>query len=122
MADSAGLDRTTGEPLTDWGHVRQSIATILTTPLGSRVMRRDFGSEVPDLIDQATTPRNILRVYAAAYVALAKWEPRFKLTALLLRDAGPDGRVSLTIAGQYMPRGHLGDTTVADTVTFGVAL
>ena len=29
----------------------QSVTKILTTPTGSRVMRRDFGSVVPDLLD-----------------------------------------------------------------------
>ncbi|KPN28874.1 baseplate wedge subunit [Halolamina pelagica] len=39
-----GVDRTNGQRLEGLAHIRQSVADILTTPLGSRVMRRDYGS------------------------------------------------------------------------------
>ena len=32
-------------------HLNQSIADILTTPIGTRVMRPDYGSNIPRLID-----------------------------------------------------------------------
>ena len=37
--------------LTDHDQLWQSVTKILTTPTGSRVMRRDFGSAIPDLLD-----------------------------------------------------------------------
>ena len=115
MADSAGVNRVTGEPLTDYYHVRQSIATILTTPIGSRVMRRDFGSELIELVDAAMNEVNVLRVYAATALAIAKWEPRFRVTGCSLDQADESGRLHLTISGQYLPRGHLGDFTPEQT-------
>lgn len=35
-----GISATTGRPLSGIDHLRQSIRDILTTPIGSRVMRR----------------------------------------------------------------------------------
>ena len=46
-----GISATTGRVLTGWDHCVQSLAKILTTRFNSRVMRRDFGSRVPDLQD-----------------------------------------------------------------------
>lgn len=120
MAFSAGTSKFTGQPLTDWDHVVQSIGIILTTPIGSRVMLREFGSEVMDLIDRPLTDRVILAVYAATANALTPrlvngrqlGEPRFAIRSCSLQQVGADGILSMTISGAYMPRGHLGDFTV----------
>jgi phage baseplate assembly protein W len=110
---STGFNRETGALLRDFDHVRQSIGVILTTPIGSRVMRREFGSEIFDLIDRPMTARVILAIYAAAAVAIARWEPRYSLTGCKLIAAGADGAISLEFNGTYFPRGHLGDFTPA---------
>lgn len=117
MADSTGIAAGTGAPLSDWAHVQQSIAKILTTPLGSRVMRRDFGSELFDLIDATMTQANVLRLYAATAVAIDKWEPRFRLTHAGITETTPNGRIGLALRGIYYPRGHLGDYSVAEDRT-----
>lgn len=122
MVDSTGVNATTGLPLSDWEHVQQSIRTILTTPIGSRVMRRDFGSELYDLIDAKTIGRNILRVYAATAVAIGRWEPRFRVTIARLDRITETGLISLQIFGTYYPRGHLGDFTVAEDGSVRVVL
>lgn len=106
---SAGLDAAGGQLARDFAHVQQSIATILTTPIGSRVMRREFGSELFDLIDRPMTDQVILAVYAAAALAIARWEPRYQVTRLNLTRLTPGGQVGLEIFGTYFPRGHLGD-------------
>lgn len=85
-----GMSRTTGRALTTDEHIGQSITDILTTPLGSRVERRDYGSITPDLIDQPLNPANILRLQAGSLMALLKWEPRVSIsgTGITLSDAG----------------------------------
>jgi phage baseplate assembly protein W len=50
-----GMDNLTGKSLADLAHLRQSIADILTTPIGSRVMRRDYGSRIFQRIDAPLT-------------------------------------------------------------------
>ena len=110
---STGFNRDTGKLLRDFDHVRQSIGVILTTPIGSRVMRREFGSELFDLIDRPMTDRVILAIYAAAVMAITRWEPRYAVTGCQVTRAGADGVIGLEFNGTYFPRGHLGDFTPA---------
>lgn len=72
----SGMNATTGRALADIDHIRQSIRDILTTPVGSRVKRRSYGSLLPELIDQPANPANRLRLMAATVMALIQWEPR----------------------------------------------
>lgn len=117
MSDSTGISASTGRALSGWEHVQQSLDKILRTPIGARVMRRDFGSDLPDLVDRKMTPRNVLMVYAAAALAIRRWEPRFRMRAASIDDASPTGRISLVLHGTYFPRGHKGDYTVAEDAT-----
>ena len=74
------MDRSTGRRITGMNHLQQSIADILTTPLGSRLQRRTYGSLLPGLIDQPDNARTRLRCYAAIASALMNWEPRLRVT------------------------------------------
>ncbi len=62
--------------LNDMEHLKQSVRDILTTPLASRVMRREYGSLVPDLIDEPMNNTTRLQCMSAAVIALTRWEPR----------------------------------------------
>lgn len=101
----AGMDHQTGRPLSGVGHVRQSIQIILSTPIGSRVGRRLFGSALFDLIDQPVTEAWALEVVAATAEALLRWEPRFRLESVTLNQPEP-GRIILNISGEYLPGGQ----------------
>lgn len=60
-----GIDRNTGRTLTDWEQFVSRVTQVMTTPVGSREHRRDFGSRVPE-----TLGRNMgdsLLVTAQAY-------------------------------------------------------
>lgn len=71
------MNRDTGRWLTDeTDHIRQSIRDILTTPVGSRLMRREYGSLIPELIDYPTNQANLLRLNNASLMAILRWEPR----------------------------------------------
>lgn len=113
MPDRVGANRETGAVATDWEHVKLCIQDILTTPIGSRVMLREYGSELFDLIDRPMTEQNILRCYAATYVAILRWEPGYRPTLFSIPQAGPDGRMRIMMGGIYYPRGHVGDFTPA---------
>jgi len=122
MAGS-GFNRETGALLSGFDNVKQSIGVILTTPIGSRVMRREFGSELFGLIDRPMTDQVILAIYSAAVMALARWEPRFAITACNLTGAQADGTLSLELTGVYYPRGHLGDfTPFSDAQTVAIPI
>ena len=117
MSDSAGINDLTGAPVSDWEHTQQSIQKILSTPIGSRLMRRTFGSDLPDLIDAKMVKKNILAVYSSAAAAIEKWEPRYRMKSGSLEEAGATGRVTFAITGTYYPRGHLGDYSIAQDAT-----
>jgi phage baseplate assembly protein W len=95
-----GMNAQTGQSIADIDHLRQSITDILTTPRGARVMRREYGSDLPRLIDGPINARLLLRVYTATAYALARWEQRLKLTRVYsdLATDQPGGLV-LTIEG-----------------------
>jgi len=74
--------RDTGEAVTDLDHIRQSVRDILLTPVGSRVMRRSYGSLLSALIDQPQNEALSLQIMSACYMAILQWEPRVKLTGI----------------------------------------
>lgn len=76
----AGMNVNTGKRLEGIDHIRQSIEDIITTPIGSRVMRRDYGSLVPELLDMPMNDALIMQVYAATVIAVTRWEPRIQIT------------------------------------------
>lgn len=103
-----GLNANNGRSIEGMDHLRQSVRDILTTPIGSRVMRRDYGSGLFELIDQNLTPLTLALIYAATVDALRKWEPRLRVTrvqAEALPEALESGRISITLDGQYLPNG-----------------
>ncbi|UNE54399.1 GPW/gp25 family protein [Bartonella machadoae] len=101
---NTGMDRSTGKPLTGIEHLRQSILDILSTRIGTRVMRRDYGSHVADIIDVPVNDAFAVRIYAAIAEALDKWEPRFKLNKIDCKW-NENGQVSLSFEGLYLPSG-----------------
>lgn len=109
-----GINAETGKPLGGWDHVVQSIRVILTTAIGTRVMRREFGSELMSLVDAPMEDRVLLAVYVATANALQRWEPRFGLTDITVLETNSNGLLRLALGGKYYPRGHLGDFTVYD--------
>lgn len=100
-----GTDATTGKPLDGLAHLQQSIKDILTTPIGSRVMRRDYGSRLPRLVDAPMNRATLIDLYAATAEALATWEPRFSVQQVIATSAAP-GRVELMVKGEYLPNGQ----------------
>jgi phage baseplate assembly protein W len=100
-----GVSATTGKPLNGMDHLRQSIRDILTTRIGTRVMRRDYGSNVPNVIDSPVNDFFAVDLYVAVAEALAKWEPRFALRETAFVAKG-DGVIEFTFKGIYLPDGR----------------
>jgi Bacteriophage baseplate protein W len=104
-----GLNIATGRALGGIDHLRQSVRDILMTPIGSRVMRRDYGSNLFELVDRNVNPLTLALVYAATIDALRKWEPRLRVTRVQA-EALPKGAdanwISLTLEGLYLPEGR----------------
>ncbi|MEG2569273.1 MAG: GPW/gp25 family protein [Acinetobacter sp.] len=90
-----------GRSLTGLGHLKQSIADILNTPIGSRVMRRDYGSKLFSLIDAPLNRGTLVDIYAATAEALMKWEDRLLVSAVDITSAQL-GQITLKITGKYV--------------------
>lgn len=100
MSRYMGLNMTTGRAVTDHDHLVQSITQILTTPVGSRIMRREFGSLLPELLDHPFNDATAMLLYAASATALIRQEPRLRLTRVQLQPSDQDpGRSDLIIHG-----------------------
>lgn len=95
---TSGMAATTGTALTGIEHLAQSVGDILTTPIGTRLQRREYGSMLFDLIDQPLNPATRLLIFAATALALARWEPRLRLRRVQLTGTA-DGAVSLSLEG-----------------------
>lgn len=94
-----GMDRHTGKPLSGLAHLRQSCADIISTPLGTRICLREYGSFVPELIDQPMNQLTRTRIFAATALALSRWERRIRLTRVGLSAGDQPGEFILDIAG-----------------------
>lgn len=95
-----GMDRTTGKTIEGADHLRQSIADILGTPLGTRVARRDYGSRLPELLDQPLNDTTRIRVFAAAALAILRQEGRARVSRLALEPGDAPGRARLIVTGR----------------------
>ncbi|MEW8000673.1 MAG: GPW/gp25 family protein [Candidatus Thiodiazotropha endolucinida] len=100
-----GLNQTDGARLSGVDHLRQSIRNILTTPIGERVMRRDFGSRLFELIDSPMDGQTQVSLIAATAEALDRWEPRFNLSRVSVVGGEP-GAVILNLTGTFIPEGR----------------
>ena len=92
-----GMNRFDGRALNESQHISQSIQDILTTPLGSRVMRRDYGSAIFELIDQPQSAAVKLQIMAAAVIALTRWEPRIRITEIEVIAGDLNGKMQFNL-------------------------
>jgi len=74
--------------LDDWGRVmeaeeeesiKRSIEVILGTAKGERVMRPEFGSDLPGYLFRPVNPSTRGRIAGAVKDALLRWEPRIRV-------------------------------------------
>lgn len=99
-----GMSRSTGQRIDQTNHILQSVRDILMTPIGSRVMRRDYGSLLPFLIDSPINAYFIMQLRASVIHALMRWETRVTPTRieLLTDDNTSQGVASLMIEYRYV--------------------
>ncbi len=108
------MNNLTGHHIRGEQHIRQSIEDILTTPVGARVMRRDYGSLIYELLDRPINDALLLQVYAATFIALRRWEPRVRVEAIAANNYGSSLILNIGILRLDTPSQER--TTVAVTV------
>jgi phage baseplate assembly protein W len=99
-----GINTLTGKELGGIAHLKQSIKDILTTPIGTRIMRRDYGSRLFDLIDNPISEDLKTEIFAAVAESLIKWEPRFQLQQTGVVEITP-GKIILELKGIFLISG-----------------
>lgn len=100
-----GMSRESGDQLGGFDHLRQSIQDILTTPLGTRVHRREYGSRLPYLVDRPINKSLVAELVAATAEALDRWEPRLRLERVQIDRVSEAGHIELSLVGYYLING-----------------
>lgn len=92
------ISRHNGERISERDHIRQSLEDILTTPVGSRVLARDYGSELPALVDAPINDETRLKAIRNTAEAIERSEPRITLTRVVV-DRAETGRMDISVFG-----------------------
>ena len=119
----SGIDRRTGRPLASFAHALQSVEVIISTRIGSRVMRRTFGGGVAELLGRAVTPSLFAAFQQLVATAIDTYEPRFRVRRVIpsgSTEAVRAGAVGMTFEVDYRPRALQGDLTVERVVDFSL--
>lgn len=119
----AGIDRATGAVIDNLASAYQGVEVTLATRLSSRVMRREFGGGVIELLGRAITPSLFFAWQQLVATAIELWEPRFSVRSIVPTGSVEEiraGRAGLLIEAEYRPRGHLGDNRVERVVGFTI--
>lgn len=85
--------------------IQQSLQDIITTPIGSRVMRRSYGSLIFELIDQPINDVLVLKCYSAIYTAVSTWEQRINISQITVYSVEGSGLV-FDIEGVFRASGQ----------------
>jgi phage baseplate assembly protein W len=69
-------------------HLRQSVQDILTTRVGERILRPEYGSDLPSLIGRPESEELRSEIINATAVAIGRFEPRITLSrvTVVFRD------------------------------------
>lgn len=103
MTDLVGMDRATGKTITGADVIAAQIADVVTTPLGTRIMREDYGCLLFDLVDLPLNAATMLLQNMAAAQAITQWIDGVDVTRAVISGDFASGQATLdltaTIAG-----------------------
>ena len=94
-----------GKEISEINHLKQSIANILTTPIGSRAMRRDYGSNLFNKIDRPINGELIAEIYLDIVESLFIWEPRFEVDQVVVGEIN-QGKIIIDLEGGFLKSGE----------------
>lgn len=127
----AGISRHTGKVISNLESAYQGVEVILSTRLGERWFRREFGGGVVELLGRAVTPSLFVAWQQLIGTAIDLWEPRFRVRAISVdgsTDAIRRGELKLSIEADWRPAAHYAvddprySAAVDRTVHFGVGI
>ena len=90
------MDMHTGKAISLEDHIKQSIYTILLTPKGSRVLNREFGSNLHQYLDM---PINAVGALLGSEIinSISQGETRIKINKVKVSKAASNGSFDLQI-------------------------
>ena len=77
--------------------IQDAIWIVLSTSLGERLMRPDFGAGVHEYVFQSNSDVMRTRLQSAVNEALLKWEPRIELTNVTVQEGNQPSQVLVSI-------------------------
>lgn len=110
------MSRYNGSELTEIEHIKQSLEDIASTPIGSRLMRREYGTLIANLIDQPISEALYLKIYSTLYSAYVRWEDRIDISQINVAELN-NGKLVLDIIGFLKTNGD--ETNMSITVQLG---
>ena len=106
-----GMDQHTGRKLSGLEELKQRINRLFKTRKGALLLRREWGSNMPDLIDAKVTDDFRLDIYAESAATLAdpanEIYDEFKLHRTVLSGDLENGEVAVDLEGEYLVNGEL---------------
>ncbi|MES2141913.1 MAG: GPW/gp25 family protein [Pseudomonadota bacterium] len=100
-----GMNNQDGSPIADEAHyLRQSINDIINTPLGSRIMRRNYGSNVMELIDSPINEYTLIQIQSYLASTLLFQEKNIALKKLTVQQKLE--KLLVTLEGNYIQSGN----------------
>lgn len=102
-----GINARTGEVLTGFPEVLQSLQKIFSTWQGERVMREWFGNPGLKLLGENQTEATVIQWFNILYMLTELFEPRYKISHFEVNDMTQLGFSDFTLVGRYRPYAHL---------------
>lgn len=103
-----GMDTKTGKAISGFEYLRQRLADIINTPIGSLVGRREFGSRLHELVDRNIDGQFQMHCYTRLADAIsnpANGLEDFKLTEMqLIRHS--NAHLEIIVSGEFVPTGE----------------
>ena len=94
-------------------NVEHSLQVLLMTRVGERVMRRDFGSRLGELVFRPGSEQNLREIEREVRAAIARWEPRVDVLDVRA-EADADDATHVTVSLSYRVR----RTNTRDSLVF----
>lgn len=105
-----GMDQHTGRKLTGLDELKQRIGRLFKTRKGSLLLRRNYGSNLPNLVDGKVTEDFRLDIYAETAATLAdpanEINDEFKLHRTTFTGDLSRGEVAVDLEGEYLVNGE----------------
>lgn len=97
LEDFKGVDPTTGATVSGVDQLLSSVRDILSTRIGSRVMRPTYGCRSADRLDAPLNADTTADLIADTASALYLWEPRLTLKRVVLNGASAAGAMQMDL-------------------------